>query len=65
MGYAFRLAKTVLALALGIGFFAIVGGLIYLNQVGFPGQYGDWVRSELSDRGLHLEFTSLRFDLRR
>ena len=65
MGYAFRLAKTVLALALGIGFFAIVGGLIYLNQVGFPGQYGDWVRSELSDRGLNLNFSSLRFDIRR
>ncbi|HBE96133.1 MAG TPA: hypothetical protein DDW68_03035 [Verrucomicrobiales bacterium] len=65
MGYAFRLAKTVLALALGTGFFAIAGGLIYLNQVGFPGQYGDWVRSELSGRGLHLDFTSLRFDLRR
>jgi len=65
MGYAFRLAKTVLALALGIGFFALVGGLIYLNQVGFPGQYGDWVRSELSERGLHLDFTSLRFDFRR
>ncbi len=65
MGYAFRLAKTVLALALGIGFFVIVGGLIYLNQVGFPGQYGDWVRSELSDRGLNLNFTSLRFDPKR
>ena len=65
MGYAFRLAKTVLALALGTGFFAIAGGLIYLNQVGFPGQYGDWVRSELSGRGLHLDFTSLRFDFRR
>ena len=62
MGYAFRLAKTVLSLALGIGFFTIVGGLIYLNQVGFPGQYGDWVCNELSNRGLHLNFSSMRFD---
>ena len=65
MGYAFRVAKTVFALALGAGFFVIAGGLIYLNQIGFPGPYGDWVRSELSERGLHLDFTSLRFDPRR
>ena len=48
MGYAFRLAKTVLALALGTGFFVIAGGLIYLNQVGLPERVKRALVAELS-----------------
>ena len=42
----------------------IVGGLIYLNQVGFPGRYGDWLKSELANKGVHLSFKTLRFDFK-
>jgi len=60
-----RIARTTLTLTLGVMFLGLVGGLIYLNQVGFPGRYGDWLRSELADRGIHLSFETLRYDLRR
>ena len=60
-----RIAKTTLTLTLGVMFLAVVGGLIYLNQVGFPGRYGDWLRSELADKGVHLSFDTLRFDFER
>ncbi len=43
--------------------FALLAGLIYLNQVGFPGSYGLWVRQELAKHQLHLDFDSLRFSL--
>lgn len=57
-----RVARTTLLLSLGVIGLAIVGGLIYLNQVGFPGRYGDWLKSELADRGVYLSFETLRFD---
>lgn len=65
MIHTLRVAKTTITLTLVVIVLAIVGGLIYLNQVGFPGRYGDWLRDELANRGIHLSFDSLRFDLRR
>lgn len=65
MGHAFRFAKTVLVIILLVGFLGLGIGLAYLNKVGFPGQYGDWLTSELAERGLHLTFDTLRFDLKR
>ena len=65
MGHAFRFAKTVLLLILGGAFLAVIGGMTYLNKVGFPGQYGNWIRSQLSERGLHLDFDRLHYDLHR
>ncbi|MEN8865933.1 MAG: AsmA-like C-terminal region-containing protein [Akkermansiaceae bacterium] len=60
-----RVARTTLLLFFGVICLAIVGGLIYLNQVGFPGRYGDRLKSELSDRGVYLSFDTLRFDFQR
>ena len=60
-----RVARTTLLLSLGVICLAIIGGSIYLNQVGFPGRYGDWLKSELSDRGVYLSFDTLRFDFQR
>ncbi len=65
MGFAFRLFKTTFALLFGLVFFALIGGLIYLNQVGFPGHSGEWLRGHLAEKGVHLSFDSLRLDLRR
>jgi len=65
MGYAFRFAKTILMINFGVVFLGTICGVIYLNKVGFPGQYGNWLRSQLSDKGLHLSFETLHFDLRR
>ncbi len=64
MIHTYRLAKTVVILTAGATLLAVVGILVYLNQVGFPGRYGDWLRDELADRGVHLSFESLRFDLK-
>ena len=60
-----RVARTTLLLSLGLIGLAIVGGLTYLNQVGFPGRYGDWLKSELAIRGVYLSFETLRFDFQR
>jgi hypothetical protein len=65
MNHTYRVAKTAFILTSAIILVSLVGGLIYLNKVGFPGAYGDRLRSELGDRGLHLSFESLRFDLKR
>lgn len=65
MGEAFRCAKTCLIIILGTAFLSLIGGATYLNQVGFPGQYGNWLKSQLGERGLHLTFETLRYDLRR
>ena len=65
MIHTYRIAKTVVTLTVTATLFAVVGILVYLNQVGFPGRYGDWLRNELTDRGIHLSFESLRFDLQR
>ena len=59
-----RVARTALLLSLALIGLTIVGGLIYLNQVGFPGRYGDWLKSELANKGLHLSFKTLRFDFK-
>jgi len=65
MGHAFRFAKTILMIIFGVIFLGTVCGTIYLNKVGFPGQYGNWLKSQLSDKGLHLTFETLHYDLRR
>ncbi|MGC6564042.1 MAG: AsmA-like C-terminal region-containing protein [Akkermansiaceae bacterium] len=65
MGHAFRCAKTCLVILLGLSFLVLAGGAAYLNQVGFPGQYGNWLKSHLAERGIHLSFETLRYDLRR
>jgi hypothetical protein len=65
MIHTLRVAKTTITLVLVAIVVAIIGGFIYLNQVGFPGRYGDWLRDELATRGIHLSFDSLRLDLRR
>ena len=65
MGHAFRFAKTILIITFGVIFLGAVIGAIYLNKVGFPGQYGNWLQSQLSEKGLHLSFETLHYDLRR
>ena len=59
-----RVARTALLLSFMLIGLTIVGGLIYLNQVGFPGRYGDWLKSELANKGLYLSFKTLRFDFK-
>ena len=59
-----RVARTALLLSFTLIGLTIVGGLIYLNQVGFPGRYGDWLKSELANKGVHLSFETLRFDFK-
>lgn len=58
---ALRLLKNLITLVLVASVITLIGGLIYLNQIGFPGQYGDWVRKEFSKRGVEVKFDSLRF----
>ncbi|YCM43771.1 AsmA-like C-terminal region-containing protein [Verrucomicrobiaceae bacterium 227] len=65
MGHTLRFAKTILIIVFGVVFLGTVGGAIYLNKVGFPGQYGNWLQSKLSEKGLHLSFNTLHYDLRR
>lgn len=59
-----RLVRTTLLLSFVLIGLTIIGGLIYLNQVGFPGRYGDWLKSELANKGIHLSFKTLRFDFK-
>ena len=59
-----RVARTAFLLSFTLIGLTIVGGLIYLNQVGFPGRYGDWLKSELANKGVHLSFKTLRFDFK-
>lgn len=63
MLHTFRLLKTAATLSVILILVSLFAGLIYLNQIGFPGQYGQWVRDQLAHRGIHLEFTSLRYSL--
>ena len=57
-----RIVKTSLFLLVSLAALSVVSGLIYLNQVGFPGGSGEWIRDELGRRGLHLSFDTLRFE---
>lgn len=59
-----RVARTAFLLSFALIGLTIVGGLIYLNQVGFPGRYGDWLKNELANKGVHLSFKTLRFDFK-
>lgn len=65
MGFFFRLIKNLVITALVLAVIGLIGGLVYLNQIGFPGHYGDWVRAELSERDVEVEFDSLRFSPRK
>ncbi len=65
MIHTYRIVKTTLTLTSLLIFITGLLGIIYLNQVGFPGRYGDLLQQELTKRGIHLSFDSLRFDLRR
>lgn len=65
MELAIRLLKNLITLVLVTSVIALTSGLIYLNQIGFPGQYGDWVKGELSKRGVEVEFDSLRLSPRK
>ena len=56
-----QLIKNLIIWTLVLTVGSMIGGFIYLNQIGFPGQYGEWVREELSQRGIEIEFDSLRF----
>lgn len=62
MIHTVRLVRTSLFLLVSVVALSLVSGLVYLNQVGFPGSYGDWIRSELDQRGVHLSFETLRYD---
>lgn len=64
MGFLLRFIKNLVITALVLAVIGLIGGLVYLNQIGFPGHYGDWLRSELSQRGIEVEFDSLRFSPR-
>ncbi len=64
MLYLFRLGKTIIALLLGIILVGVIAGLIYLNQIGFPGHYSERLCEELAKRGVHLKFESLQFSLK-
>lgn len=65
MIHTYRIAKTVILLTVAVTLVSTIGIFVYLNQVGFPGRYGDWLRDELATRGVHLSFESLRYDIRR
>ena len=62
MIHTVRLVRTSLFLLVSVAALSLVSGLIYLNQVGFPGSYGEWIRKELDQRGIHLSFETLRYD---
>lgn len=62
MIHTVRLVRTSLFLLVSGAALSLVSGLIYLNQVGFPGSYGEWIRKELDQRGIHLSFETLRYD---
>lgn len=62
MIHAVRLIRTSLFLLVTVAALSLVSGLIYLNQVGFPGGYGEWISEELDRNGLHLSFETLRFE---
>ncbi len=62
MIHTVRLVRTSLFLLVSVAALSLVSGLIYLNQVGFPGSYGEWIRRELDQRGIHLSFETLRYD---
>jgi hypothetical protein len=62
MIHTVRLVRTSLFLLVTTGALSLVSGLIYLNQVGFPGAYGDWISEELDQMGIHMSFESLRFE---
>ncbi|MGJ8695979.1 MAG: hypothetical protein ACSHYF_06660 [Verrucomicrobiaceae bacterium] len=65
MGSFFRFIKNLVITGLILAVITLVGGIIYLNQVGFPGQYGEWIRSELSKNGIEVQFESLHFSPRK
>lgn len=65
MEFLFRFIKNLVITTLVLAGIGLVGGIIYLNQIGFPGIYGNWVRAELSERGVEIEFDSLRFSPRK
>ena len=58
-------AKTFLVISLAIALGSLIVSLAYLNQIGFPGQYGEWLRARLAERGIHLSFESIHYDLRK
>ena len=64
MAAFFRFLKNIIVTAMVLAVIGIISGVIYLNQIGFPGKYGEWVRTELKERGLQIEFDSLRFSPR-
>ncbi|MDB4294680.1 AsmA-like C-terminal region-containing protein [Akkermansiaceae bacterium] len=64
MAAFFRILKNFIVTVMVIAVIGMIGGIIYLNQIGFPGKYGEWVRTELKERGLQIEFQSLRFSPR-
>ena len=62
MIHTIRVFRTGFFLAISLILVGALSGLVYLNQVGFPGRYGEWIRKELGKKGLHLTFDSLRFE---
>ena len=64
MTHTYRIVKTTLTLTTLLILITTIAALIYLNKIGFPGPYGNWLRQELAHRGIHLRFDSLRFDPR-
>ena len=63
MTHIIRLVRTGLFLLATVAALSLVSGLVYLNQVGFPGAYGDWISDELDDLGIHISFETLRYDM--
>lgn len=62
MIHTIRVFRTGFFLAITLILVGTLSGLVYLNQVGFPGRYGEWIRKELGRKGIHLTFDSLRFE---
>lgn len=53
--------KLVLTAGLIVAACAAVAWLMWENQRGFGGEWGDRIEEELARRGIHAEFTSVRF----
>lgn len=55
--------KILLTITLVLGISAIVGGAIYLNEIGLNESARQRIISELDDYGIHVDFDSLRYKI--
>lgn len=59
----FCLCRSCLQVLLLLAVIGTICGLVYLNEKGFPGAWGDRVQDELERRGMNVEFSTLQYNL--